>query len=64
MKVCSIRRASVISYTPKKQSPRLMVGLLGPNYTLVIRMCQVAAVTFWVEINPQFVDFSLILWEK
>ncbi|MEY4877847.1 MAG: hypothetical protein RIR72_262 [Actinomycetota bacterium] len=36
-----------------------MVGLLGPNYTLVIRMCQVAAVTFWVEINPQFVDFSL-----
>jgi len=35
-----------------------MVGLLGPNYTLVIRMCQVAGHFFWVEINPQFVDFS------
>jgi len=59
MKVCSIRRASVISYTPKKQSPRLMVGQLGPNYTLVIRMCQVDGKFFWVEINPRFVDFSL-----
>jgi hypothetical protein len=38
-----------------------MVGLLGPNYTLVIRLCQVVAVTFWVEINPLIVDFPLIL---
>ena len=37
-----------------------MVGLLGANYTLVIHMCQVAAVTFWVEINPLIVDFPLI----
>jgi|GEM_PF-846629 len=36
-----------------------MVGLLGSNYTLVIRMCQVDGKFFWVEINPQFVDFSL-----
>jgi len=35
-----------------------MVGLLGPNYTLVIRLCQVDGLTFWVEINPLIVDFS------
>jgi hypothetical protein len=36
-----------------------MVGLLGTNYTLVIRMCQVDGHFFWVEINPLFVDFFL-----
>ena len=41
-----------------------MVGLLGPNYTLVIHMCQVAAVAFWVEINPLIVDFSVITGQK
>ena len=41
-----------------------MVGLLGPNYTLVIRMCQVDGHFFWVEINPRFVDFLLILGQK